>query len=434
MALGGGTWTMQNKVMPGAYINYISAQRAGINISDRGVCALPIELNWGVDGKVFEVNAESLEDSALSIFGYSQDSEEMKPIREVFRHATTCFFYRLNSGTKAECTLSTAKHTGTRGNDIKHVVAANVDDSTKFDVDTYIGTAKVDTQTVTKAAELVANDYVTFKADATIEITVGLNLTGGTNGEVTGTEHQKALTALESYSFNILGCMSDTESIKAVYEAFTKRMRDQVGAKFQTAIHNYAGDYIGVINVKNVVEDTGASASALVPWVAGAEAGCAVNKTIENMTYDGEYTIKADYTQTELKNAIAAGELVFHKVGADINVLSDINSYVSVTNEMNEDFQLNQVIRVLDQIATDIASTFNKRYLGKVQNNVDGRISFWNDVVDIHKSLQNLGAIEEFESDDVTIENGEGKRDVLVIAAVMPVCAMSKLYTSIYVS
>ena len=52
---------------------------------------------------------------------------------------------------------------------------------------------------------------------------------------------------------------------------------------------------------------------------------------------DGEYTIKADYTQTELKNAIAAGEFVFHKVGSEVKVLSDINSFVSITKEMNEE-------------------------------------------------------------------------------------------------
>lgn len=433
MALGGGTWTVQNKVMPGAYINYISAQRAGINISDRGVCALPMELNWGADGTVFEVNVADLGNGALSIFGYSQDADEMKPIREVFRHAVTCLFYRLNGGTQAECALSTAKYTGIRGNDIRHVVTVNVDDETKFDVSTYVGTAKVDMQTVSAVKELVANDFVTWKADATLEATAGMNLTGGTNGEVTGTEHQKALTALEPYSFNILGCMSETESIKAVYAAFTKRMRDEVGAKFQLVAHSYAYDYIGEISVKNTVADAGAPAYALIPWVVGAEAGCAVNKTIENMTYDGEYTIKADYSQPELKNAIAAGEFVFHKDGADVNVLSDINSYVSVTEEMNEDFQLNQVVRVLDQIATDVASVFNKRYVGKVQNGVDGRISFWDSVVDVHKELQKITAIEEFVSDDVTVEKGKGKRDVLVNTAVMPVCAMSKLYMSVYV-
>lgn len=433
MALGGGTWTVQNKVLPGAYINYVSAQRAGITMSERGTVALPIELDWGADGQVIEVNAEDL-DSVMEIFGYSQDADEMLPVREVFQHAVTCYFYRLNSGEKASCDYAQAKHSGIRGNDIRLVVTSNVDDTAKLDVVTYLGTAKVDTQTVSGAVELTDNDYVVFKKDAVLAETAGMNLTGGTNGNVTGTEHQAALTALEPYAFNILGCMSADDKIKAVYAAYTKRMRDQVGVKFQLVVHDYAYDYLGVINVKNTVSDTDAPGYALIPWVAGAEAGCAVNKTVENQSYDGEYTIRIEYTQAQLQKAIKAGEFVFHKVGKSVNVLSDINAYVTVTKEMNEDFQLNQVIRVLDQIATDIAATFNSQYLGKVQNNVDGRITFWNDCVDLHQQLQKLGAIEDFESEDITVEQGTGKRDVVEYEAVKPVCAMSKLYMTLVVS
>jgi hypothetical protein len=434
MALGGGTWTSQNKILPGAYINYVSAGRAGIDLSDRGVCALPLELNWGMDGQVFEVDAEDLERTFMEVFGYPEDASEVLSIREVFRYASKVYFYRLNSGQKASCTLSEAKYSGTRGNDIKHVVSANIDEEDKFDVVTYVGTSKVDSQTVATAAELTDNDYVTFKKDAELAQSAGLPLEGGTNGEVTGNSHQEALNALEPYTFNVLGCMSSDESIKAVYAEYCKRMRDKVGAKFTVVIQGYAHDYIGTINLKNKVSDSGAPEYALVPWLVGAEAGCAVNKTCENMTYDGEYTIIADYTQTQLETAIKAGELVFHKVGSSINILSDINSYVTVTDDMNEDFQLNQVIRVLDQIAMDIASTFNQYYLGKVQNNEDGRISFWSSCVDLHKELQDLGAIEDFESDDITVSKGTGKRDIVEYEAVKPVCAMSKLYMTIEVS
>jgi hypothetical protein len=434
MALGGGTWTSQNKVLPGAYINYVSAQRSGIDMSDRGVCALPMELNWGKDGEIFSVEAEDLDDVFMSVFGYAQTADEALPIREIFRHATTVYFYRLNSGEKASCQISTAKCSGIRGNDIRHVVSTNIDDETKFDVDTYLGTKKVDSQTVGSAEELEDNDFVSFITDAELEASAGIPLTGGTNGEVTGDSHQEALNKLESYTFNVLGCMSADTAIKAVYAEYCKRMRDKVGAKFTVIVHNYAHDYIGTINLKNTVSDTGAPEYALVPWLAGAEAGCAVNRTCENMTYDGEYTINIEYTQTQLKNAINAGELVFHKVGDSVNILSDINSYVSVTKEMNEDFQLNQVIRVLDQIAIDIASAFNKYYLGKVQNNTDGRIALWNDCVDLHNQLLDLGAIEDFEPDDITVSRGKGKRDVVEYEAVKPVCAMSKLYMTIEVS
>ena len=58
MALGGGTWLTQNKVLNGAYINFISAARASTNLSDRGYVALPMELGWGPDEEVFTVTQE----------------------------------------------------------------------------------------------------------------------------------------------------------------------------------------------------------------------------------------------------------------------------------------------------------------------------------------------------------------------------------------
>lgn len=86
-------------------------------------------------------------------------------------------------------------------------------------------------------------------------------------------------------------------------------MRDEAGVKFQTVLHQYSkADYEGVISVENEAEE---SAVGLVYWAAGAEAACAVNKTIENKVYDGEYTVKTSYTQAQLADAIKAGKLMF---------------------------------------------------------------------------------------------------------------------------
>ena len=35
MAYGGGTWLVQNKVLPGTYINFISKERAELVFSDK---------------------------------------------------------------------------------------------------------------------------------------------------------------------------------------------------------------------------------------------------------------------------------------------------------------------------------------------------------------------------------------------------------------
>ncbi|MCQ4726011.1 phage tail protein, partial [Anaerotignum faecicola] len=130
---------------------------------------------------------------------------------------------------------------------------------------------------------------------------------------------------------------------------------------------------------------------------------------------------------------VKAGELVFHKVGDEIRVLEDVNSFVSVTVDKNEDFTSNQVIRVLDQIGNDIAVLFNTKYLGKVQNNNAGRLAFWNDIVTYNKELERLEAIEGFISDDLTVEQGNDKKSVVVVCPVSPVCAMTKLYMTVIV-
>ena len=47
MALGGGTFTVQNKQLPGAYINFVSASSANAALSERGIVTMPLKLDWG---------------------------------------------------------------------------------------------------------------------------------------------------------------------------------------------------------------------------------------------------------------------------------------------------------------------------------------------------------------------------------------------------
>ena len=171
----------------------------------------------------------------------------------------------------------------------------------------------------------------------------------------------------------------------------------------------------------------------LVYWAAGAEAGCGVNKTLTNRTYDGELNIYVDYTQKQLEDAITGGKFLFHRVGDSVRVLEDINTLTDYDDEKNPDFSDNQVIRVLDQVGNDIAVLFNEHYLGKMPNDESSRIGLWSDIVTHHKQLESLRAIENFESEHVTVEKGESKKSVIVTDIVTPVCAMTKLYMTVVV-
>ena len=430
MALGGGTFISQNKVLPGSYVNVVGVKSATAALSERGIVALPMALEFGKDGEVIELTAADFQKNSLKILGYEYGADEVKALRDIFCYAKEVLVYKVCAGTtKAYNDYAEAKYFGERYNDIKIVVKATTD--SKFVVETLIGTTVVDTQTVAAATELKDNDYVTFKKDAAlVEATAGYSLTGAVKGAVTTTQYQAALDAFENYSFNALAYAGTDETIKSLIVAYTKRLRDQVGLKFQAVLYNVEADYEGVVNVASeAVEEAG----ALVYWCAGVIGGIAINKSATNLKYSGEYTVKTTLTQSQLEDAIEAGKFVMNKVSGEFRVLKDINSLVSVSDEKTADFKMNQVVRVLDQIANDVAGIFNERYLGKIQNNANGRDGLWADLVLYGQDLAQKQAIEvQDPANDIKVEAGDTKESVVATFNVTVVCAMEKLYMTIY--
>ena len=435
MALGGGTFVAQNKELPGAYINFVSAASANTALSDRGIATMPLALDWGIDNEIFQVSNSEFQKNSVKIFGYDFNHEKLKGLRDLFLNARTLYVYKLTSGgTKASNDFAQALYTGVRGNDLKIVIQKNVDDDSMYDVKTILDTAIVDEQTVAKASDLKPNDFVQFKTSATLEVTAATPLSGGANGTVNGTTYQTYLNKIESYTYNTMGVVVTDDDTKNLFVSFVKRLRDEMGIKFQLVLHNKAADYYGTISVKNAVLDDGWSQASLVYWVTGASAGCEVNKSNQNKIYNGEFTVEANYTQNELKKSIKAGEFIFHKVGADIRVLEDINTMVTISETQGDIFKDNQTVRVMDQIANDIAVLFNTKYLGAVPNDAAGRISLWSDIVKHHEQLQEIRAIENFSDSDVTVTQGNTKKSVVVNDLVTVVNAMSKLYMTVTVA
>ncbi len=457
MALGGGTFLTQNKILLGAYINFVSVANASATLSDRGIATIPMPMHWGPEQKVMTVELAQFQKNAQTLFGYAYTAEALRPIRELFLHAKKVHIFRLNKGgEKAKNVYAVAKYAGTRGNDIRIVIEKNENSKKEllqYDVFTYLDTTQVDAQKgIAKASDLQSNAFVDFVADATLTLTAGQPLTGGIDGTVTDDAYQTYLDKMESYTFHAMGCLSANPTITALFTSFCKRMREDVGKKFQVVLFRTLADYEGVVSVKNSVakqEDTTTTVgtavvnqavlrktddvTALIPWVTGVIAGTAVNKSATNMKYDGEYQIDTDYTQTELENGIKEGSWLFHMVDDHVAVLEDINTFVSVTDEKSADFSANQTMRVLDQIANDIAVLFGKKYLGKVPNDNAGRLSLWNDIVKHHNALQTIRAIEEFSPEHVTVTKGDTKKAVVVTDYVTPVNAMAQLYMTVYV-
>lgn len=420
--LGGGTFTLQNKVLPGSYINVVSTGNNASTMGERGVVALPMALTWGNPGEVITVTAEEFATESMKIFGYAYDAPEMESLRELFKHAEKAHVYNLAEGDgckAATCANATAKKAGIRGNDLKLIVQKNLDDESQYDVSLYLGTTRVFSQTVASVTELSENKFVTWK-EAQLSVTAGLAFTGGANGTVDATSYQNALNAFESKHFNILVC--PVVDYIDLYSAYTKRMRDEVGVKFQTIIpKNASADYEGVIQL---LEEQANS----IYWAAGALAGCAENASCTNMTYDGELTIPTKYTRVELENYIKKGVFMFHDVEGETRVLIDINSLTTFTDEKNDSFSGNQVIRVADGCAMDAARIFNNKYLGKIQNDAAGRTSFWNDVLTNRRERETIRAIDLYDSGLLKVVQGEKRNSVVVSEVIVPISTMEKLY------
>jgi hypothetical protein len=323
---------------------------------------------------------------------------------------------------------------GTRGNAITVIVKENVDDAEKKDVAVLLGGVEVAKQTVDAASGLTDDDFVVYNKEGSLALTAGTPMTGGVNPTVANANHQSYLDAIESYAFNAIGCPSGESTIKGLYAAFTRRLRDDQGVKFQCVAFDFAADSEGVVNVMNAVTDGGADAHSLIYWVTGVIAGTNVNKSALNKVYGGEFAVDVNHTQTQLETAIKTGKFAFHRVGDEVRVLSDVNSLVTVTLEKNEVFKENQTVRVIDQIANDIAVIFNTRYLGIVPNDEAGRIGLWSDIVKHHEQLRDIRAIENFKSEDVKVAQGDTKRAVVVGDLVTVVNAMAQLYMVVTVA
>lgn len=457
MAFGGGTWTVQNKVLPGAYINFITNATSN-QFGERGTGCIGALLNWFGDEPVV-VTADEIMGNCKKLFGYSYSSPQMMFVREFFKHGNKLICGCVASNfSKAAGTVKggypiplEATKYGVRGNDIQVRITKNVDDTEKFDVLTYLGGEVVAKAIgVSNVDDSLNNDFVNFK-EGSANIDPGdYNLSGGTgSGEDTQIDVEAFLEKAEQYAFNAFALCdvvyNDSYNVKdymkpyrSLVHSWCKRLRDDRGIKFQVVINGGANDYDyeGTVvcpqNI-NLLTDSGkemSSKSLISAWICGALAGCPVNKSLTNTTYDGELVIKADsrYSQSELENKLNGGYFVFHYVNDDMRVLSDINSFVSTTTEKGEVFKSNQTVRVIDQIAVDTAAIFNNHYLGKVQNDETGRSGFWNDLVKNRQDLANIRAITNFNGDDINVSQGDSKGTVVVTEAVQVVNAMDKLY------
>ena len=433
--MAGGTWQAQNKVRPGAYININSTGNVGTTDSTRGVMTLPLVLDFGPEKKVVEVAANT----NLTQFGYDLGDPKMLLLREALKQAATVLLYRVGSGAKATVTegpvTATAIFGGTRGNAINLVSKANVNVTGSFDVETYLAGRLIDTQTAATVQDLKTNTLVEFSGEGDLTA-FSVSLEGGTDTAPAVQDYMDYFTAIQVYDFNAMALPVTEAAIKTAGASFIKRMRDEEGKKCQLVVAGFDADHEAVINVKNGVkleDGTVISADQATVWVAGAAAAAGVATSLTYRKYDGAVDVSQRYLNSEVIAALKAGEFVFTEKRGEAVIEQDINSLHTFTSDKGQDFSKNRVLRVLDDIANNTKKTFEDNFIGKVNNDQDGREMFKANRITYFDSLQAAGAITNFAADDVEVVAGEAKDSILMNVAVQPVDAMEKLYMTVQV-
>jgi hypothetical protein len=345
----GGTWTSQNKVLPGAYINFLTNAPLSITPGDRGIVVLLQEMSKGTKGQMYHITALDQSEYPASV-----TASDKLLVNEALKGAQTVIVYNLGS--------------------------------TAHDID----------------------------------------------------DIEDALEALQTVDFNVLCYPYDGEgaaTIKAAIKTWILAMRDDEGAKIQGVMANYTGDSEAVINVTQgikLADETELTAAQVTAWVAGITAGANVNQSNTGRKYAGAIDVIPRMTKSEMEAAVTAGKFIF-KVDTAQNVTAvyDINSLTTITASKGKQFTKNRVIRTLDGINNDIVEIFESNYIGKVNNNADGRSLLRASLVEYFNELQRLNAIQNFVPEDVTVSPGEDSDAVVIDCYIQPVDSVEKIYITV---
>lgn len=346
-----GTWTNQNKILPGVYVNFLTNAPLSITVGDRGIVVILQEMSVGTEGKMYEI-------TALDQSEWPEDvtAEDKLLANEALKGAQTVIVYNL------------------------------------------------------------------------------------------GTEHtsdtiQESLTTLKTVNFNVLCYPYDGEDYdanKATIQTWIEAMRDDEGLKIQAVLANHAADSEAIINVTQgvkLVDGTELTPAQTTAWVAGVTAGANINQSNTGRKYVGAIDVVPRMTKTEMETAIENGEFIF-KVDSAQNVTAvyDINSLTNITPEKGKQFTKNRVIRTLDGINNDIVEIFESNYVGKVNNNADGRSLLRATLIEYFNELQRLNAIQNFTAEDVTVSPGTDSDAVVIDCYIQPVDSVEKIYITVNLS
>ena len=449
----GGTWTVQNKVRPGAYINFVSVPKPVGTLGERGTVAVGMPMTWGPAGELIHLTGDELLNGAsLAKVGVTAfDTEASLPYRVALSGCFNALLFRTDvGGTKATATILegtlavSAKYAGTTGNKITVVTLKNKPEAGFTTVQVLVDGLLQESFIVDKLSALKDIDSAFVKFEVTgagteVPETAGTTLTGGTNGEVNKDVYANFWSLLDTKNFQAIAMYGTDDAIAPLLKSKVEIWREKRGKKVQAVVYNYPNaDYEGIISVNQGFKtSTETVDTALFPvWVASMTAGAEVNQSLTAAVVEDGKEIINPILEDEIENALNQGRFVLsYRQDGAVCVEKDINTLHSFTVDKNYAFSKNRVIRCLDEIGNTTALVFNRNYAGKVDNDNIGRNQYKTELISMFDALMGIRAIQNFDgAKDITVLPGEAVDAVVVDLVVQPVDSMEKLYMTVNVN
>ncbi|MCF6515556.1 phage tail protein [Lactobacillus sp. S2-2] len=446
--MAGGTWTQQNKVRPGAYINTKSNVVAKSD-SSRGRVLLATELNsgWGKTGAIELDSSSNFE----FLTGLRSSDDKMKVLNEVFKGASTVVLVNNNAGNKASYSKTelpwdfTAKYAGNKGNSI--VVNVVSEDNKNYTISTLFNNKLVDSQRVSASnlKTLSSNDVLDItltRPDADLTKISGENaytLTGGTTETVDMAELLGDAVQSETYEVATTAGYSTDNQIHELLVNMINEVRNQTGYK-ATAVVPYTGkeynaEYVSVVYNGVVLSDgTELDNTLTAAGFAGLSSNIDYDQSLTYKSYPGAVETLPKMTNESIINALQKGYIVFSKrKNGQVVIEQDINNLVNDETKLDS-LKKNRVIRILDYIENNTQQVFEDTFIGSVNNDDDGRALFKGNRQAFFKELSQKGLIDELADGDLTVEKGNDSDSMVVNFAVKPIDSIEKLYGTVTVS
>lgn len=439
--MAGGTWSpTEQKVRPGFYLNFEAAALAAIKPGARGIVACPVKADWGPVRTFKEITSEA---ELLSTYGEdtAAGATAYKTVRmALLGGAKTVLAYRLADSNAAKASIILQDAAGSPVNVLKLETKyettlpfkvstrTNLLDSTKQDILLYNGTKLLRTFTFSTGAGGVDNAVAAINNDTgnewitaikiaggngTLFIVNSQSFTGGNNG-ISGVVHADyiaAQTAFESCVWNLftLDGMTDS-SLQISCKSWIERLRNEGkgvigvfgGADIDDADPNQGNqrsvgfNHEGIINVivGAALDGSAYSSAEVAPYIAGLIAGQKLSESITYAVCPFE-DVNPRLTNNQVIAALQSGSLILVHDGEKVKVEQGINTLTGLRQGQNNQWKKIRAIRTMDAINNDLLKAAGDHYIGKVNNNDDGKVALLNAFKQYMDTLVQGGIVEK---------------------------------------